>query len=74
MVNYTFYFRVEVNETKKVKNPDLAFIEKTSTVTQLLISRPNQKFNAKNRVTRLFCVAVLVIFNIFPCGGITGSV
>ena len=32
-----------------------------------------QKFNAENQVTRP-CVAVLVIFNTFPCSGITGGV
>ena len=33
----------------------------------------NQKFNMENRVTRP-CVAILVTFNTFPCGGITGGV
>ena len=43
----------------------------TSTVTLSLMS--NQKFNAENEVTRP-CAALLVIFNIFPCSGITGGV
>ena len=33
--------------------------------------KSNQKFNAENQVTRP-CVAVLIIFNSFPCRGITG--
>ena len=46
--------------------------KETSTVTQLQIS--NQKFNVENQVTARPCVAVLVIFNTFPCSGITGGV
>ena len=33
----------------------------------------NQKFKAENQVTRP-CVAILVIFNSFPCSGITGGI
>ena len=40
-------------------------------LTQLLIN--NQKFNGENQVTRPW-VPVFIIFNIFPCSGITSSV
>ena len=49
---------------------ELTFKENKSTVTHLLIS--NQKFNTENQVTRP-CVAVLAIFNTFPCSGVTGG-
>ena len=33
----------------------------------------DQNFNAGSKVTRPCCIAVLVIFNTFPCRGITGG-
>ena len=61
-----------INEKKKlIKEFTFSILKKKKNIYRNTVTDKNQKFDKKNQVTRP-CVAVLVIFNTFPCSQCSG--